>query len=87
MSGATEKWLYCLQDTIKMQIDWWSVGMLLSEMLTEQPPLTHSNRKKLQERIIKENQTSTKEPSGGQAVVLVKGMRSKALNGFSQSTG
>ncbi|KAL3571020.1 hypothetical protein D5086_028269 [Populus alba] len=51
-------------DTIKMQIDWWSVGMLLSEMLTEQ-----------------------KEPSGGQAVVLVKGMRSKALNGFSQSTG
>ncbi|KAG6747000.1 hypothetical protein POTOM_049376 [Populus tomentosa] len=36
MSGATEKWLYCLQDTIKMQIDWWSVGMLLSEMLTEQ---------------------------------------------------
>ncbi|KAJ6868822.1 hypothetical protein NC651_033804 [Populus alba x Populus x berolinensis] len=50
---------HVMQDTIKMQIDWWSVGMLLSEMLTEQPPLTHSNRKKLQERIIKENQTST----------------------------
>ncbi|KAM6594197.1 hypothetical protein CsatA_001900 [Cannabis sativa] len=34
--------------------DWWSVGILLYEMLTGKPPYTHENRKKLQEKIIKE---------------------------------
>ncbi|EYU42504.1 hypothetical protein ABFS82_09G028800 [Erythranthe guttata] len=35
--------------------DWWSVGILLYEMLSGKPPYTNANRKKLQEKIINEN--------------------------------
>lgn len=34
--------------------DWWSVGILLYEMLNGQPPFTDANRRKLQQRIINE---------------------------------
>ncbi|XVF24298.1 hypothetical protein REPUB_Repub13aG0115600 [Reevesia pubescens] len=34
--------------------DWWSVGILLYEMLTGKPPYTGRNRQKIQEKIIKD---------------------------------
>eukprot|EP00850_Spirogloea_muscicola_P004955 SM000022S07169 [mRNA] locus=s22:363507:366304:+ [translate_table: standard] len=34
--------------------DWWSVGILLFEMLTGQPPYCHDNRQKLQQKIVKD---------------------------------
>lgn len=56
--------------------DWWSVGILLYEMLSGQPPFTHANRKKLQEKIINEKLKLLPRLTG-EAHSLLKGLLQK----------
>ncbi|GER47416.1 CsPK5 family protein [Striga asiatica] len=56
--------------------DWWSVGILLYEMLNGQPPYTHANRKKLQDKIINEKLKLPPRLTG-EAHSLLKGLLQK----------
>ncbi|WCJ27858.1 protein-serine kinase 1 [Euphorbia peplus] len=56
--------------------DWWSVGILLYEMLTGKPPYTGGNRDKIQQKIVKDK---IKLPSflSSEAHSLLKGLLQK----------
>ncbi|KAL3513247.1 hypothetical protein ACH5RR_025964 [Cinchona calisaya] len=78
MCGTTEYMApeILLSKSHNKDADWWSVGILLYEMLTGQPPYVHASRKKLQEKIINEKFKLPPRLTG-EAHSLLKGLLQK----------
>jgi len=55
------------------EADWWSLGILIYDMLIGNPPFKHKNRKVLQDKIMKDK---IKMPDylTGEAITLIKGL-------------
>ncbi|KAK1270852.1 Serine/threonine-protein kinase AtPK2/AtPK19 [Acorus gramineus] len=59
--------------------DWWSVGILLFEMVTSKPPFVGSNRAKIQQKILKDK-IKLPQYLSSEAHSLLKGLLQKEAN-------